>query len=445
MKQRHSKMVLSGFLAPGGYDALAWRRSSSRSAEIGRLGIVKSIAQSYEKAKLDAVFVADIPGSDFLFDGDLALGSPYESISTMGALTAITEKIGIVGTISTTFNQPFTIARQLAALDLLSEGRIGWNIVTSTFGADAHGIELPAKADRYRRAAEFVNLVRGLWSSWSDEAVVDDKQQGVWLEREKVRLLNHEGEFFKARGATNIPRSPQGHPVLVQAGQSPEGLNFGAEFADVIYTTQPDREKAIRYYSDQKERVTRFGRNGDHVKILPGIIPYVGRTDAEARDLFESIVAFMDFEDLRERFQVMFSVNLDGLPLEKPVPEERFDVWKTHPSGPRILAYKTVATKSGNTLRDVLISFNSAMGHNLVCGSAESIADEMISWFESYACDGFSLNAPTFPDSVDGICNYLVPILQERGYARQDYQANTLRGNLGLPRPLAWDKVADIK
>lgn len=440
MKVRKSKMVLSGFLAPGGYDARAWRLPSSRSGEIGRVGIVKSIAQRYEKAKLDSVFVADIPGADFLLDGDLALGSPYESISTMGALTSATEKIGIIGTLSTTYNQPFTIARQLAALDLLSGGRVGWNIVTSTFGAAAHGIALPAKADRYRRATEFVTLVRGLWSAWSDDAVVDDKQQGVWLEREKVKMLRHEGEFFKATGVANIPRSSQGHPVLVQAGQSPEGLDFGAQFAEVVYTTQPDREKAIQYYRDQKARVSRFGRDREHVKILPGIIPYVGRTDAEARDLFESIISFMDFQDLRERFQGMFSVNLHGVPLEKPVPAERFDVWKTHPSGPRILAYRAVAAKAGNTLRDLLINFSSAMGHNLVCGSAESIADQMISWFEGHACDGFSLNAPTFPDSVDGICEYLVPILQDRGYANHDYQASTLRGHLGLPHPPAWDK-----
>lgn len=444
MKVRNSKMILNGFLAPGGYDARAWRLPSSRSAEIGSLGVVKSIVQSYEKAKLDSVFIADIPGADFLLDGDLALGSPYESISTMGALTAVTKKIGIIGTLSTTFNQPFTIARQLAALDLLSGGRVGWNIVTSTFGADAHGIELPTKADRYRRAAEFVNLVRCLWSAWSDDAIIDDKQQGVWLDRAKVKLIKHQGEFFTAKGVANIPRSPQGHPVLVQAGQSSDGLNFGAEFAEVIYTTQPDREKAVQYYRDQKERVAHFGRDPEHVKVLPGIIPYVGQTDAEARDLFESIVSFMDFGDLRDRFRVMFSVNLDDLPLEKPVPAERFDVWKTHPSGPRILAYKTVATTPGNTLRDLLINFSSAMGHNLVCGSAESIADQMVSWFEGYACDGFSLNAPTFPNSVDGICKYLVPILQERGYANQDYRADTLRGNLGLPHPPAWDKVAEI-
>ncbi|MDR5822633.1 NtaA/DmoA family FMN-dependent monooxygenase [Caballeronia sp. LZ043] len=439
MRGRRSNMVLSGFLAPGGYDARAWRLPTSRSGEIGTVGIVKAIAQRYEAAKLDSVFVADIPGADFLLDGDLALGSPYESISTMGALAAVTERIGIIGTLSTTFNQPFTIARQLAALDLLSGGRVGWNIVTSTFGADAHGIALPAKSDRYRRAAEFVGLVRELWSAWSDDAVINDKQRGHWLQRDKVKPLDYAGEFFRAKGALNIPRSPQGHPVLVQAGQSAEGLNFGAEFADIIYTTQPDKDQAIQYYREQKERVVRFGRDPDHVKVLPGLIPYVGRTDAEARDLFESIIAFMDFQDLRERFRAMFSVSLDGLALDQPVPAERFDVWRTHPSGPRILAYRTVASQPGSTLRDLLINFSSAMGHLLICGSAEAVAEQMIAWFEARACDGFSLNAPTFPDSVDAICAHLVPALQEKGYARRAYEADTLRGHLHLPRPKAWD------
>jgi FMN-dependent oxidoreductase (nitrilotriacetate monooxygenase family) len=433
-------MVLSAFLMPGGYDWHAWRIPGSRAEEIGTFKIIKDIAQQFERAKVDSVFVADAVGGTHLLDNDISMANPYEPVSTLGSLIGVTEHIGLIGTISTTFSQPYTTARQLAGLDILSGGRVGWNIVTSSSGGEAHGIPLPAKEDRYRRAVEFLKVVRGLWGAWSDDALVVNRETGQWIDPSLIKLVEHEGEFFKAHGFINIPRSPQGHPVLIQAGQSSGGLNLGAEVADLIYTVQPERENAMIYYSEQKARIAERGRNPDHVKILPGIIPYVGRTEAEAKDLLNSVVDQMDLQDVRERFQKHYAVKLDDLSLDARIPEERFDVWKTHTAGPRILAYKNYAMEEGRTVRDLLVNHSSAMGHMLVCGSASQVADEMIKWFETRACDGFSLNPPTFPTSINTICDYLIPELQERGYARTEYTGKTLRANLGLPYPAAWDR-----
>lgn len=434
------RMVLSAFLMPAGYDRHAWQSQGSRSEEFGGYGIHAELAQEFERAKFDAVFIADTVGTDFIREHDLSMGNPYEPVTALASLAGATKNIGLIGTISTTFNHPYTVARQLASLDILSGGRAGWNIVTSSWGQAAYGMaELPPKDVRYRRAEEFVKLARQLWGAWSDKAIINDRSAGHWVDPDLIRPVHHDGEFFKVDGYLNIPRSPQGHTVLVQAGQSADGLNFGAEVAEVIYTVNPERENAIAYYKDMKARVAAKGRHPDHVKILPGLIPYVGRTDKEARDILMSVVEHMDMEFVRNWFREKNDINVDGLDLDQPIPEERFDVYKTSTKGSRILAYKNYAMQPGITLRDVLINASSAMGHILMVGSVDKVADQMIDWFESRACDGFSVNTPSIPASLRTIVDLLIPALQERGYARRDYEAATLRGNLGLPHPAAWD------
>lgn len=443
-EKTRDRMALSAFLMPAGYDKHAWRIEGSRSEEFGTFGIHAELAQRFEAAKFDAVFIADTVGTDFIRENDLSMGNPYEPITALASLAGATKNIGLIGTISTTFNHPYTVARQLASLDVLSGGRAGWNIVTSSWGNLAYGMaELPAKELRYRRAEEFVKLARELWAAWSDKAIINDRKSGRWADPDLIRPVHHEGEFFKVDGYLNIPRSPQGQPVLVQAGQSSDGLNFGAEVAEVIYTVNPERENAIAYYRDQKARVAAKGRNPDHVKILPGLIPYVGRTDKEARDILMAVVDQMDMEDVRRWFREKNDIDVDGLDLDSPVPEDRFDT--TGVKGSRIQAYKNYAMQPGITLRDVLINASSAMGHILMVGSAETVAEQMIDWFESRACDGFSVNTPSIPGSLDTILELLVPALQERGYARRDYEHSTLRGNLGLPYAEAWDRQGSLQ
>lgn len=438
---RNERMVLSAFLMPAGYDLHSWRIEGSRAEEFGELGVLVDLAKQFEAAKFDSIFIADTLGSNYIRENDLAMGNPYEPLTSLAALISNTDQIGLIGTVSTTFTHPYNTARQLAALDKLSGGRVGWNIVTSNWGGNAFGVELPSRDVRYRRAAEFVKVAIGLWSCWSDDAIIVDRQTGRWVDPDLIKSFSHEGEFFKLDAFINIPRSPQGYPVLVQAGQSSGGLALSTEIAEINYTVQPEREQAITYYRDQKARVAKVGRDADQFKILPGIIPYVGRTEEEANALFEATVSKMDMEHLRQVFMKHLKMDLTGIDFDEPVPAERFDAAAESYGGSRIFAYRDYAAHEGRTLRDLLVNHSSAMGHILAVGTAEQVADIMIDWFESRACDGFSVNAPSFPGSVDTICNLLIPELQKRGYARTEYEGSTLREHLGLPRPAAWDKA----
>lgn len=441
MKKRTDRMILSAFLMPAGYDRHAWQIEGSRAEEFGQLDVLVDLAKRFEGAKFDSVFIADTLGSDFIRENDMAMGNPYEPVVSLAALISQTKNIGLIGTISTTFTHPYNTARQLAALDMLSGGRTGWNIVTSNWGAQAFGMpELPPREERYRRANEFVKVATELWAAWSDDAILVDREGGRWVDPDRIRPVKHEGEFFKVEGYMNIPRSPQGHTVLVQAGQSAGGLALGAEYAEIIYTVQPEIGPAVAYYEAQKARVAAAGRNPDQVKILPGIIPYVGRTEAEAKALFDAVVSKMDLEMLRDVVTKKLEIDLSGLSFDEQIPVERFDAALAKVGGSRLIAYRDYALQDGRTLRDLLVNHSSAMGHILCVGTVEQVADQMVDWFESRACDGFSVNAPSNPGSVDTICDLLIPELQRRGYFRTEYEATTLRGNLGLPHPLAWDK-----
>lgn len=440
-KTRQDRMVLSAFLMPAGYDLHSWKIEGSRAEEFGELSILSDLARRFEAAKFDSIFIADALGTDFIRQNDLAMGNPYEPLVSLAALIGVTENIGLIATISTTFTHPYNTARQLAGLDLLSGGRVGWNIVTSSWGGNAFGITLPPSEMRYRRAGEFVTVARALWSAWSDETILADRSTGRWADPDRIRPVSHKGEFFEVEGYLNIPRSPQGYPVLVQAGQSPGGMDLASDIAEIHYVVQPEQAPAISYYAEIKAMAAAKGRDPDSMKIMPGIIPYVGRTQAEAQALFDAVVAQMDMERLRGLFIKSSRIEVGDLALDAPVPAARFDdAWAIH-GGSRILAYKDYALQPGRSLRDLLINHSSAMGHILAIGTAEQVADIMIDWFEKRACDGFSVNAPSYPGTVDTICDLLIPELQKRGYAQSEYSGKTLRGNLGLARPAAWDAV----
>lgn len=440
MTKRNERMVLSAFLMPAGYDLHSWRIEGSRAEEFGELGILADLARQFEAAKFDSIFIADTLGSDYIRENDLAMGNPYEPLISLAALIAHTKQIGLIGTVSTTWTHPYNTARQLAELDKLSGGRTGWNIVTSAWGEPAFGMPLPPAEVRYRRADEFVTVARALWCAWSDDAILADRATGRWVDPAKIRPVKHEGEFFKMDSYLNIPPSAQRHTVLVQAGQSSGGLSLSAKHAEIHYVVQPEQGPAIKYYAEAKARAAGYGRNPDHFKIMPGIIPYVGRTEAEAQALFAATTSKMDMEKLRGIFRKALSMDLSGLKMDEPVPLERFEAAEKITGGSRILAYRDYAMQPGRTLRDLLVNHSSAMGHILAVGTAQQVADIMIDWFEKHACDGFSVNAPSVPGSVDAICNLLIPELQRRGYAQTDYRATTFRENLGLPRPPAWDR-----
>lgn len=422
---------------PGGYDVRAWRHEQSPAEELGRLSPLEFLARKFEDAKLDSVFMADVISAHFIKQGDVFMGNPYEPATALGALASVTERIGLIGTFSTTWNHPFTLARQLQALDVLSDGRAGWNIVTSSFAAENYGEELPDKEARYERAFEVVEVIQKLWGAWSDKAVIADRASGDWVDPALIQDVHFEGEHVKVDGFLNQRRSPQGHPVLVQAGQSPSGVRFGSAVADIIYTAQPSQSHAIEFAHQYRAALTETGRNPEHVKIVPGIVPYIADTEAEAQELFHEMDQFLDFDVVRAKFAAQYGVNLDNIDLDEKVPLERFDTLD-HTSS-RGVTYRSQVEGLGWTLRQMLVSSASSGGHLVAVGTADQVADTMIDWFEKGACDGFNLNAPLVPETVNSVVEKLVPELRDRGYFREEYEGTTLREHLGIPVPPAWD------
>ena len=436
MGERNERMALTTFMLPAGYHKDSWRRPDSRAEELGKLGFLADMVRMAEDAKFDAVFFGDISHANTILRGDIKMNGLYEPIATLGALSALTSKIGLVGTMSTSFGHPYNVARQIAAVDHLSGGRAGWNIVTSSDGHRNFGAtDTPDPAERYRRATEFVEAVIKLWDSWEDDAVIVDRETGWWADTSKIHRINHSGEFFQIEGPMTFPRSPQGHPVLAQAGSSGPGVELGSSYGDLIYTAQPLLDRSIAFYADYKKKVAAKGRNPKHVKILPGIMPVLGATQAEAEELAQELADFVHLENGRDQLAAAISMDLSSLDLDEKIPAEWFS---DDPSmGSRYQLYRIKAVDQGLTLREMIVDQARSTGHQWVIGTPQSVADLMIDWFEKAACDGFNINAPYYPEGFRTICDTLLPELQERGYFREDYEGDTLRDHLGLPRPTA--------
>ncbi len=430
-RRRH--MVLTVYFHTPGYYNYTWRGADSRAEEWGRLELISDLAGQAERACIDALFIADVTSAGPILAGDTKNASFYEPITALSALAGRTSRIGLIGTASTTFNHPYTLARQLAGLDLLSDGRAGWNIVTSWLGNENYGLdEMPDPADRYRRADEFVDVARRLWRSWEPDAVIADRATGRWMDPSRIHAIDHVGEFFSVRGPLAMRRSPQTGPVLVQAGSSGPGVDLGATHAELIYTAQPIRERSIEFYAMYKDVVESKGRPRDDVAILPGILPIIGRTEAEAREFAEELESLVDFEHARGYMQSSMRIRLDDLDLDDRIPPERFDDGRQTTSRSEI--FRMRAVDQGFTLRELILDFSRSSGHLSVVGSASRVADLMVDWFESRACDGFSLNPPSVPEGYRRLCELLVPELQERGVFHADYPATTLRGNIAAGR-----------
>ncbi|GAA3885098.1 LLM class flavin-dependent oxidoreductase [Leifsonia kafniensis] len=431
-------MILTVFMLPPGYYKDSWRLPGSRSEELGYLDFVTDLTLMCERAKLDSVFFGDVVTASTILEGNMMTTGLNEPITTLSALAGRTSKIGLTGTVSTSFSLPFVTARQLSGLDSLSGGRAGWNIVTSWMGGENFGIdELPAPAERYRRATEFVDVAVKLWDSWSDQAVINDRASGWWADPAKIQAIDYDGEFFKVAGPLNMRRSPQGRPVLFQAGSSADGMELGATFADVTYTAQPRKDGAAEFYAKYKELVRAKGRDPRSVKVLPGILPIVGETDAEAEEIAKDLANHINFDSGRVQLAKNLEIDIADIDLDERIPAER---WSEDPSrGSRYHIFRKLTLDDGLTLRDLVVESYRSGAHLWAVGSASKIADVMVDWFEGGAADGFSLNPPHMPDGLRRICDLLVPELQERGYFRTEYEGDTLREHLGLDRPGAWD------
>ncbi|MFG1941493.1 LLM class flavin-dependent oxidoreductase [Nonomuraea sp. NPDC048826] len=427
------KLHLNVFLMGVGHHEAAWRTKGTDPSRVTDIRHYQELAQTAERGKLDSVFLAD----SLSFWGDIkyhTLGG-LEPITTLAAMAAVTERVGLIGTVSTTYNEPFNVARKFASLDHISNGRAGWNIVTSAFESEARnfGGGLPAHAARYVRANEFVDVVTKLWDSWTDDAIVADQEEGVYADKEKVRAIEHEGDLFRVHGPLNVPRPPQGRPLLVQAGSSEDGKEFAARYAEAVFTAQPVIFSAMAFYADFKGRLAKYGRKPDDVAILPGLSPIIGSTEEEAQRLREELGALVVPESAVGALSEVLGHDLTNHPLDEQLP----DIPGVN-EGQRSRAgvVMAMARRENLTVRQLLGRLAGNRGHRVVAGTPVQIADEIEEWFTKGACDGFNVMPPTLPGGLEDFVDHVVPELQRRGLFRTEYDGATLREHFGFARPV---------
>jgi FMN-dependent oxidoreductase (nitrilotriacetate monooxygenase family) len=431
------QLRLNAFLHDTGHHEASWRHPDSSAERIGDIDWWQGLARKVEAAKLDAVFLADGPA---WWGTGHRPSNQFEPITLLTALASVTEKLGLIATASTTFYEPYNLARLFASLDQISGGRAGWNIVT-TFSEDAaHNFGLsavPSNEDRYARAQEFVDVVDKLWDSWEDDAVVADRASGVFAVEDKVHQISHHGRFLRVRGPFSAPRSQQGRPVHIQAGSSNQGRAFAARNAEAIFTAHQTLTDAQAFYHDIKAQARAFGRNPDHVLVLPGISPFIGDSAEEAEEKFRYFNELTVPEYGLNQLEKMAGVSLRHLDLDERVPGEVFggagDVLNNDRSRKQVVA--NIVERDRPTLRQLLHRLAGGRGHNVVHGTPVQVADTMQEWFEHGAADGFNVMPPLYPQLLDDFTSKVVPILQDRGLFRTEYAGNTLRDHYGLPRP----------
>lgn len=428
-------MVLTTFMLPAGYHKDSWRMPGSRVEEVPNLDFVLDLTLMAERAKLDAVFFGDIAHGNTVLRGDIKMNGFFEPMTTLAALAARTSNIGLIGTVSTSFENPYTVARQIAGIDHMSGGRAGWNLVTSSDGYQNFGKSMPDPEERYRRALEFAGIVRALWDSWGDDAVIVDRETGAYADLSKIHRIDHEGEFYRVEGPMPGPRSPQGQPIIVVASSSDAGLPLVGRHADGVYTVQPLKPGSLAAYERVKRAVADAGRDPAHTKVLPGILPIIGDTQKEADELAAELASYVNLEFGRQQVGADLRLDLSELDYDETIPAEWFS--DDPRLGSRYAVYKRKSVDQGMTLRELIVDLARSTGHQWVAGTADRIADIMVDWFDDGACDGFNLNSPFNPGGFRLICDKLVPELQNRGYFREEYEGTTLRDNLGLPHPAA--------
>lgn len=435
------KMILGAVARGIGSHVAAWRHPSVGRDKLKGATTLRhwaEIARIAEAGKMHFVFLADVLAMPNADNPPLLSRSAYdfslEPMTLLSAVAPLTERIGLVGSISTTYSEPYNVARLLASLDHLSAGRAGWNVVTTldpTSARNFGGGGFMEKPDRYRRADVFTRVVKGLWDSWEDDAFVRDQQQGLFLDPAKMHPLQHKSEHFQVEGPLNIERPPQGHPVIIVAGSSEGAKELAAEQADAMFTAQPDLEGAKKFYADVKSRMTKYGRSPDELHVIPGAMIIVGRTDEEAREKHEVFRESIDLEFGILYLSALAHADLSHLSLDEPLP----DALRQTPTWSRLELVMDISKQSGMTFRELAIHYADTYGHQFIVGSPKTVADELQHLFEARAADGFILRAPIYPDGVQEIVSLVIPELQRRGLAQTEYRGATFRENLGLPRP----------
>ena len=437
MKRR---MHINVFVLGYGHHEAAWRHPGASELELSDVRYYQDVARRAEAGLLDSLFFADIVA----IDPDVSrTGQVWlEPITTLAALAVSTSRIGLIGTASTTFTEPYNLARQLASLDHISGGRAAWNVVT-TWSVPANRnysrTSQESHSDRYDRADEYMHVVTRLWDSWADDAVVRDRQAGVYARADRIRPIDHAGRGYQVAGPLNLPRSPQGRPVIVQAGSSDTGRGFAARHAEAVFTAHMEKSTAQAFYADLKARVATCGRPASGTLVLPGISPVIAGTEAEARRLARELDDLTDPEVGRKRLSGRFGGHdFSHLPLDKPLRPEDFP----RPDEVQAARSRTeviigLVRREQPTLRQLLASLAGARGHFRIAGTPEQVADLMQDWFQDGAADGFNLMPPVLPSMLDAFVSEVVPVLQRRGLFRTAYEGRTLREHYGLSRPAA--------
>lgn len=442
------QLHLNAFLMATGHHVAGWRDPGVPRDAALSFAQYKHFAQTAERAKFDAVFLADSVGIRSADTSSTlhrtARVSNFEPLTLLSALSAVTERLGLIATVSTTYNEPYHVARKFASLDHLSGGRAGWNVVTSSSESEAHNFNRdhhPEHALRYERAREFVEVVGGLWDSWEDDAFVQDAAEGTYYDADKLHALHHRGKHFQVRGPLNIARAPQGRPVVVQAGASEPGQALAAQTAEVIFTAQQSLAGAQAFYAGIKGRLQQYGRHPDELKILPGVFAVVGETASEAEEKWDALQGLIHPEvGVQLLSQVIGGFDLSGYPVDGPLPRGI-----PEPNGPksRFHLVTQLGYDEGLTIRQLYERIGTARGHWSIRGTASQVADQLQEWFEGGAADGFNLMPPTLPGGLDDFTRLVVPELQRRGLFRTEYTGRTLREHLGLQRPVHRRVAAD--
>jgi FMN-dependent oxidoreductase (nitrilotriacetate monooxygenase family) len=427
---------LNAFLMGVGHHEAAWRLPDSDPFAQSDVEHFKRLALIAERGKLDSLFLADSP---VLWSsiGRRPAGT-LEPTVLLTALAGATEHIGLIATASTTYNEPFNLARRFASLDHISGGRAGWNIVTTAGVEAARNFnldELPAHRERYERAAEFVEVSLKLWDSWDDAAPLGDKDAGVWGADDLLYPPHHKGRYFRVAGPLNVPRSPQGYPLLVQAGSSQDGKQLAARYAEAVFTAQQTLAEAQAFYVDLKRRAAALGRDPDAIKILPGIVPAIGATEAEARALEDELDRLIKPEYARQQLAATLRVAPDDLDLDQELPADLPREDEIEGAKSRYTLIVTLARRERLTVRQLIGRLGGGRGHRTFAGTPEQVADAIQEWYRSGAADGFNIMPPVLPSGLEAFVDHVVPILQRRGLFRTEYTGTTLRGHYGLPRP----------
>jgi len=430
------QLKLGAFMRPVSIHTAWWRYPGSYADANFNFQHLKRFAQTLERGRFDAFFMADhlaVLNMPMNALKRSATVTSFDPMILLPALSVVTERLGLIATGSTTFDAPYHVARRFASLDHISGGRAGWNIVTTSnpdaalnFGLDEH----MEHDERYRRAREFFDVVTGLWDSWADDAFIRDVENGIFFDPEKLHILNHKGKYFSVRGPLNVARPIQGWPVIVQAGASEAGRQLAAETAEVIFAGGGSLADAQRFYADIKGRMVRIGRNPDHLKVLPGVLVVVGDTEEQAKEKRALLDSLVHYDSGIASLSISLGHDASGFDPDGPLPE----IPQTNASQSGRERTIALAKRENLTVRQLAQRAGSYSGFAMV-GTPAMIADHMEEWLTKEACDGFNIMFPFVPAGLDEFVDRVVPELQRRGIFRREYEGKTLRENLGLPRP----------